>query len=739
MKKLIYSLLLGAATAVSVSAGAQTAKRSCASHEHLQQQLAEHPEMAIQRQNLEQFTQQYETTLPSQQAKTTTPIYTIPVVVHVLYNTTAQNISDAQIFSQIAILNADFQKLNSDASLVPSAFSGLAADAQVQFCLAQRDPNGAATTGILRKSTTTATFSTNDNAKYNSTGGDDAWDRNSYLNLWVVPALTGGVIGYAQFPGGPAATDGVVIVHSCFGNIGTAAAPFNKGRTGTHEVGHWINLYHIWGDDGTACSGSDLVGDTPNQGDENYGCPSFPAVSCSNGPNGDMFMNYMDYTDDACMYMFTAGQKTRMHAVLTPGGSRASLANSLGCTPPITATCAVPSGLNVSPIATTSATLNWGAVSGATAYNLQWKLSTATTWNTVSNISGTSYNLSGLATATTYNYRVQTVCGSTNSAYTSSSSFTTTSTSSGCVAPTGLTSSGITNNTAIITWNAVGGANSYGLQWKLSTASTWTTITGITNTTYTLTGLAANTAYNYRVRTVCGSTTTSFTSTKTLTTTNTAPACSNSNEPNNTLATAVAIATNTDIQSQIATSTDNDYYSFANTASTPNIKITLSNLPLDYDLKLYRPNGTLYATSQAGSTTSEVITYNAAPVGTYKAYVYGYNGANSTTCYTLRADVGSATFREMELADAVSDKNNITFYPNPASSTVSFDYFSNTAQHGSIQIVDQSGRVVRSFGIELTEGANIPKFDVGGLTGGIYFARFITGDVSITSKLVVVH
>src|SRR5207237_8069001 len=130
--------------------------------------------------------------------------------------------------------------------------------------------------------------------------------------LWVVLAMRGVVLGYAQFPGGPAATDGVVIAQSCFGNTGTAAYPFNKGRTATHEVGHWLNLYHIWGDDGTACTGSDLVGDTPNQGDENYGCPAFPSVSCSNGPNGDMFMNYMDYTDDACLFMFSAVQKTRM-------------------------------------------------------------------------------------------------------------------------------------------------------------------------------------------------------------------------------------------------------------------------------------------------------------------------------------------------------------------------------------------------------------------------------------------
>jgi Pregnancy-associated plasma protein-A len=107
-----------------------------------------------------------------------------------------------------------------------------------------------------------------------------------------------------------------VILQSAFGNTGTAAAPFNLGRTATHEIGHWLNLRHIWGDDGTGCTGDDFVADTPNAGGPNYGTPAFPHISCSNGPNGDMFMNYMDYVDDAAMFMFTQGQVDRMQAAL---------------------------------------------------------------------------------------------------------------------------------------------------------------------------------------------------------------------------------------------------------------------------------------------------------------------------------------------------------------------------------------------------------------------------------------
>jgi len=357
-------------------------------------------------------------------------VVTIPVVVNVVWNTTAENISDAQIQSQLDVLNADFRRLNADASNTPAAFQGISADCEVNFCLATQDPTGAATTGIRRRQTTVTAFGTNDAVKYTAQGGLDIWDRNKYLNIWVCD-ISGGILGYAQFPGGPAATDGVVIDYQYFGTTGTATAPFNLGRTGTHEVGHWLNMYHIWGDDGTSCTGSDQVSDTPNQADENYGCPTFPQVSCSNGPNGDMFMNYMDYTDDACMNAFTTGQKNRAQALFVTGGARASLLTSPGCQPPSGGGgCAVASGLNATGITQTAATLSWGAVSGATAYNLQWKLSSSSTWTTVSNLTGTSYSLTGLTANTTYNYQVQTVCGATSSSYSAASSFTTQSSSS---------------------------------------------------------------------------------------------------------------------------------------------------------------------------------------------------------------------------------------------------------------------------------------------------------------------
>ena len=239
----------------------------------------------------------------------------IPVVVHVVSKTPAQNVSESQIESQIDVLNRDFRATNPDVSTVPSVFSGLVADSNIEFFLATTDPAGNPTNGITRTSTTVASFSDDDAVKSAATGGADAWPADRYLNIWVAP-LGGGLLGYAQFPGGPAETDGVVITFDAFGTTGTAAAPFHLGRTATHEVGHYLNLFHIWGDDGTGCAGSDFVDDTPNQSASNLGVPTFPHVTCGNGPNGDLFMNYMDYVDDAVMVMFTRGQAARMAACL---------------------------------------------------------------------------------------------------------------------------------------------------------------------------------------------------------------------------------------------------------------------------------------------------------------------------------------------------------------------------------------------------------------------------------------
>ena len=231
-------------------------------------------------------------------------VATVKTVVHVVYKEAIQNISMAQIRSQIKVLNRDFRAKNPDRSKVPTPWMGLVSDSRVRFVLHK----------VTRKKTTKSGFGFDDGVKRASSGGVPPINPNKYLNIWVC-ALTGGLLGYAQFPGGPSATDGVVVNYRAFGTTGTAQAPFNKGRTATHEVGHYLNLRHIWADT-EDCSGTDFVADTPNCAGPNYGAPTFPSVTCNNGPNGDMFMNYMDYVDDVAMFMFTTQQVQRMRTAL---------------------------------------------------------------------------------------------------------------------------------------------------------------------------------------------------------------------------------------------------------------------------------------------------------------------------------------------------------------------------------------------------------------------------------------
>jgi hypothetical protein len=286
----------------------QILKRTCASQEVLEAQMAANPSLRDKMRQIEDFTQRKIASGEALRINAKNEIE-IPVVVHVLYNKPEENISDAQIQSQLDVLNEDYNLRNPDNRLVPSLFSDRKADVGVKFVLAQ----------TIRKATTKQSWPPNDAMKYTSRGGSDAVDASRYLNMWSCN-LGQNLLGYAQFPGGDPATDGVVILYSAFGRTGTLIQKYNLGRTATHEVGHWMNLRHIWGD--TNC-GNDYVDDTPLHTTANYGCPDYPFYNSCSDHAVEMTMNYMDYTDDACMYMFSNGQKARMLAVFAAGGPRA--------------------------------------------------------------------------------------------------------------------------------------------------------------------------------------------------------------------------------------------------------------------------------------------------------------------------------------------------------------------------------------------------------------------------------
>ena len=270
-------------------------------------------------------------------------VYTIPVVVHVVHNNSSgfiggignSNISDAQILSQIEILNEDFRRkagtngFNSDP---------IGADAMIEFCLASVDPNGNFTTGITR------TYNSKSDWKYNFTDettlkGLVDWPSDQYLNIWVA-RLSDNVLGYATYPtnsaltGIPANTeaslDGVVIDYRTFGKGGATVSPYNLGRTTTHEVGHWLGLLHIWGDQ---YCGNDLVSDTPPDQSPNNDLDCTDFSDCDNDgiKTADLTNDYMDYSKDACMNLFTAGQKERMRTAIETSPRRRALLSSPGC------------------------------------------------------------------------------------------------------------------------------------------------------------------------------------------------------------------------------------------------------------------------------------------------------------------------------------------------------------------------------------------------------------------------
>ncbi|MFM9009224.1 MAG: fibronectin type III domain-containing protein [Bacteroidota bacterium] len=450
----------------------------------------------------------------------------------------------------------------------------------------------------------------------------------------------------------------------------------------------------------------------------------------------------MDYTDDACMYMYTTGQKTRMQSALN-SSPRSSLLNSLGCVPP-GPSCGTPANLAASAITDTTAVITWGAVSGATTYSVQYRPAGSTFWN-VSNSASNSVALGGLSIGTSYEYQVRATCGTVIGNYSASSFFSTTN--SLCPAPTGLAATSITTSGATLSWTAVAGATGYNVVYRVSGSTTSVTLSVLTNSA-TLTGLAAATSYSYTVQAICNGSSSAVSATASFTTQ--AGTCSDTYESNETLSTSKVIATNTNISARIGTSTDKDWFRFSTTSGNTNIRVVLDQLPADYDLELYGSNGKRITSSVNGGTTAETITRNTTSATTYYVQVYGYNGAfNANLCYRLRVNTSGTAFRTSDQgntndeivvqAEKINSSDLFQVFPNPASDNLNVRYFTESETEVNIEIVDMLGKTVYTTRATSEEGFNTTSLQLNDFNNGIYFVRLSQSGSSEIRKFIVKH
>ncbi len=297
------------------------AQNRCASADYQQQQVRLQPQLSERLSSLENWIQQAATTQSFERTQEGTLV--IPVVFHNLYHLPSERISDQQVQDQLKSLNECFRMRNPDTANTRPVFKPLAADCEIEFRLAISDPRRRATTGIVRQYTPISSWKMGDDMKFSSKMGADGWDSRGYLNIWVCRMEK--FAGFSSVLGADAKLDGIVLDLGAIGG---------GHKTLVHEVGHWLGLKHLWGDE---YCGDDGVSDTPKQASYTMGCPSTIRITCGNNPTGDMYNNYMDFTSDACMTLFTEGQKSRMRSLLKSGGLRASLMQSVGLKIPLTA------------------------------------------------------------------------------------------------------------------------------------------------------------------------------------------------------------------------------------------------------------------------------------------------------------------------------------------------------------------------------------------------------------------
>jgi subtilisin-like proprotein convertase family protein len=677
-------------------------------------------------------------------------VIVIPVAFHVIYKTAAENISDAQINAQIKQLNDDYRRTNSDRTATPAGFQNLIGDMEIQFALATRDPNGTATTGITRTSTTTTSFT---DVTFDAQKPNTVWDRDRYLNLWSVNLGTT-LLGYAQFPGDVANTDGVALLYSTIGSLAKPGTDTNfpNGRTASHEVGHWLNLYHIWGDDSGACTGSDKVADTPNQADETSGCGTYPKTdACTTTSPGVMYMNYMDYSYDNCLNMFTKGQKARMIACLN--GVRASILTSNGCTP-LVADYAVNANVGTQPTCA-GASLSYSILT--TAFNSYATNIALVTTDVPSGCTATltSPNLTPGASTTVslfigsgvaagfYSFWVKTTSGASNPDSIALTFTVEAATLSGTPAITKpVNASTGQTTTPLFTWGAIVNATSYDFQ--LSTTSNFSNIiltqNNLTTTSAfvpTTTPLSNLTTYYWRVLAKNTCTSTAFTTGSFTTGTISCVSVNSTNIPRTISATGTPLVTSTLSFPTVGTVTDVNVTNIAITHTfISDLTLTLRSPTLVDVVLLDQPCNDENAISMGfdDQTTNAEGTYPCPPTNglLYQPsnFLTGFNGIAAAGTWTLRikdnytGDGGSLTAWGLRIC------------MNNASIPVEMVDFKAKPLQNTIQLAWQTATELNNAGFDIQRSTD-PLFAESRNTSGSNFTKigFVKGQGNAT-KLV---
>lgn len=757
------------------------AQRNCGTMEHLHQLEQIDPGLSERMQKIENHTKFMISQDASGVAKNANLIV-IPVVVHVVYRTASENISDAQIQSQIQVLNEDFRRLNADASQTLSQFQGVAADAEVEFCLASIAPNGTATNGITRTSTTNTTFGTNNSVKFNSQGGKDAWPAGQYMNFWICN-IGGGILGYAQFPGGSAATDGIVCDYRYVGTSGTATAPFNKGRTATHEVGHYLNLRHIWGDGN--CSQDDFVTDTPPSSSANYGC-ALTTVKCN---TLDMVQNYMDYSNDACMNIYTSGQKARMRALFGPGGARASLLSSNGCGSS-TPTCSdgiqngtetgVDCGGSCPACPPASACLSYCISRGnSTADEFIQSV-------TIGSYTNNSGNNSGYASFTTGNsyqrgtgYSLTLVPGWTGTIFAEYFRIWADWNGDGDFADAGelafdqgsASTAAQVNGSITVPTGAALGNTTFRVQMKYNAASTncetfsWGEVedycvqitagaatcaipaglntSGLTATTVTLNWQAVSGATSYNVRTRALGATSWSTGIVTGTSANFTglTACLGYEFQVQSVCASGSSAYSTSVNfiTPGCASCTAPSVAYVDNITSSSARFVWSAMPnaTNYTLR-FRLSGTTTWTTVNNASTSITRT-GLLCNSTYEYRIRTRCGSTWTAYGTIRTFTTNGCNREEEsLITETANSSQFEMYPNPANDLLNISFTeSESEEFVLVRIFDMSGRLVIERNAQANEGSNLIIVETTELVSGIYLVQMRNGSFVETKRLVV--